>query len=112
MGLSARGGLRRSHLQRRQAFRPPRRAADEVRVRHQPQDRQSPRPDDSAVAARAGRSGNRVMDRRMFLAGTGALLFAAPLVAWAQPERSEPRIARVFANTPEAEITGPNPTSP
>src|SRR5262249_13423807 len=25
---------------------------------------------------------------------------------------STPRIARVFANTPEAEITGPNPTSP
>ena len=40
----------------------PSRAADEVRVGHQPQDRQGARPDDPAVAAAAGGSGDRVGD--------------------------------------------------
>ena len=39
----------------------------QVRAGHQPQDRQGPRPDDPAVAAAAGGSGDRVMDRRAFL---------------------------------------------
>jgi putative ABC transport system substrate-binding protein len=50
------------------------------------------------------------MDRRTFLAGTGAVLLAAPLVAGAQQPGKVPRIAFIFANTPEAELTGPHPT--
>src|SRR5262249_9951900 len=53
-----------------------------VRVRHQPQDRQSPRPHDPAVAAGAGGSRHR-MNRRAFVTGLGAVL-AAPLGAEAQ----------------------------
>jgi putative ABC transport system substrate-binding protein len=50
-----------------------------------------------------------VIDRRTFLTGTGAVLLAAPLAAEAQPERKRPRIALLFANTPAADITGPQP---
>jgi hypothetical protein len=50
-----------------------------------------------------------VIDRRTFLAGTGAVLLAAPLAAEAQPEWKRPRIALLFANTPAADITGPRP---
>ena len=50
---------------------------------HQPQDRQGPRPDDPAVPVVAGGPGDRVVDRRAFLAGAAALL-AAPLAAEAQ----------------------------
>ena len=52
--------LCRQDPQGRQAGRPSRRAADEVRARHQPQDRQGARPHDPAVAAGAGGSGHRV----------------------------------------------------
>ena len=66
---------------------PSRRAADQVRAGDQPQDREGARPDDPAVAAGAGGSGDRVMERRAFLAGAAALL-AAPLAVEAQqPER-------------------------
>ena len=57
----------------------------------QPQDRQGPRPDDPAVAPAAGGSGDRVMDRRAFLAGAAALL-AAPLA-------TEARLAGKVART-------------
>jgi putative tryptophan/tyrosine transport system substrate-binding protein len=50
-----------------------------------------------------------MMDRRTFLAGTGAMLLAAPLAAEAQSEQKRPRIALLFANTPAADITGPRP---
>ena len=53
-----------------------------------------------------------MISRRAFVGALAGSLLAAPLAVGAQPERSKPRIARVFANTPEAEITGPNPTSP
>ena len=69
---------------RREARRPPRRAAHEVRAGHQPQDRQGPRPDDPAVAPAAGGSGDRVMDRRTFLGALTGGLLAAPLAAEAQ----------------------------
>jgi hypothetical protein len=49
------------------------------------------------------------MDRRPFLAGTGTVLLAAPLAADAQPERKRPRMVLLFANTPAANTTGPQP---
>jgi len=52
--------LRGQDSQRCQAGRPPRRAAHQVRVGDQPQDRQGARPDDPAVAARTSGPGNRV----------------------------------------------------
>ena len=48
-------------LRGRQAGRPPRRAAHQVRAGHQPQDREGARPHDPAVAAGAGGSGDRSM---------------------------------------------------
>jgi putative ABC transport system substrate-binding protein len=48
------GELRRSHPQGGEAGRPSDRAAHQVRAGRQPQDRQGTRPDDPAVAARAG----------------------------------------------------------
>ena len=77
--------LRGQDPQGRQARRPARRAADEVRAGHQPQDRQGPRPDDPAVAPAAGGSGDRVMDRRAFIGTLAGGLLAAPLAAEAQP---------------------------
>src|SRR4029453_4566435 len=61
----------------------------------QPQDRQGARPDDPAVRAGAGGSGDRVMDRRTFLAGAAALL-AAPHVGEAQSSGKVPLIGLVF----------------
>ena len=52
--LPPRGGLRRQDPERRQARRPPGRAANEVRARHQPEDREGPRPHDPAGGAGAG----------------------------------------------------------
>src|SRR5262245_2687270 len=51
-------------LKGRQARRPARRAADEVRAGDQPQARQGPRPDDPAVSAGTGRPYRREMSRR------------------------------------------------
>ena len=51
------------------------------------------------------------MDRRTFLAGTGAVLVAAPIMAQAQQTGKTPRIALVFANAPEASLAGPNPAN-
>src|SRR5713101_8137370 len=44
------------------------------------------------------------MDRRAFLAGTGAVLLAAPLAAQAQPAEKVPRIGFLFYGAP-----GPSP---
>jgi ABC transporter substrate binding protein len=65
--VSARRRLHRYDSQGVEARRPPRRATHQVRARHQPQDRQGPRPDDPAISAGAGGSSNRVMRRRAFL---------------------------------------------
>src|SRR5512143_158343 len=99
--------LCRQDPQGRQARRPPRRAAHEVRAGHQPQDRQGPRPDDPAVAPRAGGSGDRVMDRRAFLGTLTGGLLAAPLAAEAQQAGKIPRIGylanRLAANPDQQE---------
>src|SRR5215831_852814 len=57
----------------------------EVSAHHQPQDRQGPRPHDSAVAAGPGGSGDRLMDRRRFLLTSLAGALATPIAARAQP---------------------------
>ena len=84
--------LRGQDPEGRQARRSARRAAHEVRAGHQPQDRQGPRPHDPAVAAGAGGSGDRVMDRRRFLLTSLAGALAAPLAAEAQQAGKVSRI--------------------
>jgi ABC-type uncharacterized transport system substrate-binding protein len=49
---------------------------------------------------------NPVIDRRTFLAGTGAVLLATPLVSEAQQAKKAPRVAFIWNNATEAEITG------
>jgi putative ABC transport system substrate-binding protein len=49
--------------------------------------------------------------RRRFLAGMASGLVAAPLAVCAQPAKKKPRVAFILANTPEAEIAGPQPKS-
>ena len=52
------------------------------------------------------------MDRRAFMAGTGALVLAAPLVADAQPGGKVYRVGLVFTTAPVSEMVGPNPVHP
>ncbi len=49
------------------------------------------------------------MSRRVFVAGSTALMLASPKGAEAQEGKKGSRIALVLANAPEAEIIGPNP---
>ena len=69
-----------------------RRAAGATLLHHQPQDRQGSRAHDPAVAAPAGGSGDRVMDRRAFVSGITLGLLAAPLAAEAQQAATIHRI--------------------
>src|SRR5262245_56103066 len=94
----ARHRLRRQNSQRHQARRPPRRAAHQVRTRHQPQDRQGPRPDDPAVPPTAGGSGHRVMDRRTFLGTLTGGLLAAPLAAETQQTDKAWRVGQLVTS--------------
>jgi len=64
----------------------------EVQSGDQPQDRQGPRPHDPAIAAGAGGSDYRMMERRRFLVASLAGALAAPRAAGAQPSG---RVARV-----------------
>jgi putative ABC transport system substrate-binding protein len=59
----ARGRLRRSHPQGREACRPSGASADQVRSRDQPQDREGARPRNPRQVACAGRRGDRVKRR-------------------------------------------------
>ena len=102
--------LHRKDPQGRQASRSAGPAADHLRAGHQPQDRQGAGADDPAVAAGAGGRGDPVvMDRRTFLAGTGAVLLAAPLAAEAQQAAKMPRIGFLGNSTAalEANLVGP-----
>ena len=74
--------LRRQDPQGREARRPARRAADEVRAGDQSQDREGARPDDPAVGAGAGGRGDSVDGP----AGTSSLAPSA-----SSPRRSPPR---------------------
>jgi hypothetical protein len=60
--VPTRGHVCGQDSQGRQARRPSRRAAHEVRAGDQPQDREGVRPDDPPVAAGAGGSGDRMSD--------------------------------------------------
>jgi len=73
------------------------RAGFEVPDGHQSEDREDSGPEDPGVAAGAGGSGDRVMDRRAFLAGATTLL-AAPLAAEAQPAAKIARIGWLAGN--------------
>ena len=50
--------------------------------------------------------------RRTFLAGTGAVLFAAPLAAEAQPAGKVYRVGLVFTTAPASEMIGLHPVHP
>src|SRR6266849_6200258 len=89
--VSSRRDLCGQDPQGRETRQPPRPGAHQVRADHQPQDRQGPRPDDPAVAPAAGGSGDRVVDRRIFLTGLGATL-TLPLPGEAQPVGKIPRV--------------------
>src|SRR5262249_30039033 len=82
--VSARSHLRRQDPAGREGGGSTGRAADQIRAGHQPQDRQGSRPDDPAVPASAGRSGDRVVERRAFFGTLTGGLLAAPLAAEAQ----------------------------
>src|SRR5262249_36078053 len=82
--FSASGHLCGQDPQGRQARRPARGAANQVRAGHQPQDGQGARADHSAVAAPARRRGDPVTTRRGFLSTLAAGLLAAPLTVRAQ----------------------------
>ena len=60
--VPARRDLCGQDSERRQARRSSRGAADEVRVHHQPENRQADRPDDSAERAGEGGSGDQMTD--------------------------------------------------
>jgi len=51
------------------------------------------------------------VDRRTFLGTLTAGLLATPLAAQAQQAKKTSRVAFIFGGIPEAELTGPNPTS-
>src|SRR5262249_36928250 len=100
--------LRGQDSQGCEARRPPSWAADQLRVRHQPQDRQGAWPDDPAVAPGTGGSGSRIVERRAFIGMVTGGLLAAPLVAEAQQTKVY-RVGFLFHGSPPppGEISSP-----
>src|SRR5262249_28052136 len=77
----------RQNPERCQARRPAYRTAHDVRAGDQPQYRAGSRPDNPAVPVGAGRSGDRVMDRRAFITMVCGSILAAPLATEAEQAR-------------------------
>src|SRR5215216_207234 len=92
--VQACGGVRRSHPEGRQSWRFAHRTANPFRARDQYQDGQGARADDSRLAARPCRRGDR-MRRRAFM----ALLAAWPLAARAQQADRLRRVGVLFTLT-------------
>src|SRR5215475_9103291 len=55
--------------------------------------------------------GDPTVNRRTFLGTLTIALVVTPRATQAQQGKKTPRVAFVFGSIPEAEITGPNPTS-
>ena len=53
-----------------------------------------------------------MIDRRTFLAGTGALFFATPFAAEAQETRKVYRVGVIATTSPVSELAGPEPLNP
>src|SRR5262249_20629575 len=90
--------------QRIKAGRDSDRAPDAIRTHHQPQDRQGARPDDPAVPAWTGGSGDRIVERRTFMGLLAGGLLAAPLAAEAQSAKKVYRIGFLGAGSPFQQV--------
>src|SRR5262249_45019000 len=86
----------------RQAQRSSGRTARHVRACHQCQDRMGPWPDDPAVALGTGGSGDRVVDRRLFVTRLSLALLVAPSLGTAQGRRKPTRVGVLWVATEQA----------
>src|SRR4030095_12962409 len=106
--LSPRRRLRGEDPQGRQARRPARGAANQVRPRDQPQDGEGPRAVHSPPRARSRRRAAPRTTRRVFLGTLVGGAIAASSAARAQSPAKVPRIGVLGDTSPPAESRGPS----